>query len=401
MVKSYVENSAVSDLDFKQSVRVATTGGIVLSGLQTVDQVSLLNGDRVLVKDQAEASQNGIYIALAGAWNRSLDANINSEVSSGMILFVEEGFSNVRSIWILSTNDPISIGTTPLSFTKFIGAQGTQGQQGAQGIQGIQGTAGSQGTIGNTGSQGITGNAGSQGTVGNTGSQGITGNNGSQGTTGSQGMTGSQGTSGYQGSDGTQGIQGIQGTRGASASGTALIGNGSGTTITYSLSEALNIVGSGSTSVSYNDSSNTVTVSTPSSFRSYELVNTTKSVFTVDTGYSVNNIDVYHNGIKLINSQDFTATNGTTFTLVNSAISGDVVEWSGFASVPKINLSLGEVRSDYVGTNNYIGIASAGSSESSGVWRIKRNAIGSDGVTIITTTATNVSWADRLTASYS
>jgi len=383
MVKSYVENSAVSDLDFKQSVRVATTGGIVLSGLQTVDQVSLLNGDRVLVKDQAEASQNGIYIALAGAWNRSLDANINSEVSSGMILFVEEGFSNVRSIWILSTNDPISIGTTPLSFTKFIGAQGTQGQQGAQGIQGI------------------TGNAGSQGTVGNTGSQGITGNNGSQGTTGSQGMTGSQGTSGYQGSDGTQGIQGIQGTRGASASGTALIGNGSGTTITYSLSEALNIVGSGSTSVSYNDSSNTVTVSTPSSFRSYELVNTTKSVFTVDTGYSVNNIDVYHNGIKLINSQDFTATNGTTFTLVNSAISGDVVEWSGFASVPKINLSLGEVRSDYVGTNNYIGIASAGSSESSGVWRIKRNAIGSDGVTIITTTATNVSWADRLTASYS
>jgi len=183
-------------------------------------------------------------------------------------------------------------------------------------------------------------------------------------------------------------------------SSTALIGNGSGTVISYNLSENLNIVGSGSTSVSYNDASNTITVSSPSSFRNYELVNTTKSSFVVDGGYSVNNIDVYHNGIKLVNSEDFTASNGTSFTLTSPAVSGDVVEWTGFISVPKINLSLGEVRSDYVGNINYIGVAAAGSSESSSVWRIKQNVINSDGTTIITTTATNVRWTDRLTATY-
>lgn len=227
MPKSYVENSAVSDLDFKQSVRVATTEPIILSGLQTVDQISLAAGNRVLVKDQVDGIQNGIYIAANGAWNRSLDANGNSEVSSGMFLSVDEGASNGKTLWILSTNNPISIGTTPLSFTKFVGSQGTQGTQGTQGITGLTGSQGIQGT---QGIQGITGpglyyissSAPSQPQQGdrwlNTSTASeftyLYDGNSFQWVDTTTGYVGSQGIQGTQGINGTQGLQGVQGIQG-------------------------------------------------------------------------------------------------------------------------------------------------------------------------------------------
>ena len=180
------------------------------------------------------------------------------------------------------------------------------------------------------------------------------------------------------------------------------IGNGTSSQFSFNtLSDTLNIVGSGSTSVSYNNTTKTVSVNTPQAIKEYELVTTTKSTFTVTGGYSVGNLDVYHNGIKLVNSQDYTATNGSSFVLNSNAINGDVVEWTGYSSVPKVQLLLGEVRSDYVGSTNYIGTAVAGSSESSNVWRIKKYVISDDGVTIATTTAGSVAWANRLSVTYS
>lgn len=119
--KAYVD-ATKQGLDVKESVRAATTVDITLSNVQTVDGVSLVAGDRVLVKNQNTGSENGIYIVAAGAWTRSSDANISSEVTPGLFTFVEEGTVNADSGWVLTTNAPISLGTTALTFTQFSGA---------------------------------------------------------------------------------------------------------------------------------------------------------------------------------------------------------------------------------------------------------------------------------------
>jgi hypothetical protein len=125
-------NAIGTSLDAKSSVRVATTANITLSGTQTIDGISVIAGNRVLVKNQSTASENGIYVCAAGAWSRSVDADINEEVTSGMYMFVEEGTANQDTGWILSTDDPIIVDTTNLTFEKFINSvtvlYGTSGQ---------------------------------------------------------------------------------------------------------------------------------------------------------------------------------------------------------------------------------------------------------------------------------
>jgi hypothetical protein len=78
--------------------------------------------DRVLVKDQSTASANGIYVVASGAWNRALDFNASENVTSGAFTFVEAGTANADSGWVLSTLNPITVGTTALSFVQFSGA---------------------------------------------------------------------------------------------------------------------------------------------------------------------------------------------------------------------------------------------------------------------------------------
>jgi hypothetical protein len=121
--KAYVDATA-NGLDVKASVRVATTANITLSGTQTIDGISLIAGDRVLVKDQTTGTENGIYDVAAGAWSRSEDADNTpgSEVTSGMFTFVEEGSSNADAGCVLQTANPITLGTTSLSFVQFSGA---------------------------------------------------------------------------------------------------------------------------------------------------------------------------------------------------------------------------------------------------------------------------------------
>jgi phage-related tail fiber protein len=118
--KAYVD-AARSGLDVKDSVRAATTANITLSGTQTIDGVSLIAGDRVLVKDQTTASGNGIYVVAAGAWSRATDADSSAEVTSGMFTFVEEGTVNGDSGYVLTTNGAITLGTTSLAFAQFSG----------------------------------------------------------------------------------------------------------------------------------------------------------------------------------------------------------------------------------------------------------------------------------------
>ena len=119
--KAYVD-AARSGLDVKASVRVATTANITLSGTQTIDGISVIAGDRILVKDQSTSSANGIYDVAAGAWSRSSDADISAEVTTGMFTFVSEGTVNADSGYVLTTDDTITLGSTSLTFVQFSGA---------------------------------------------------------------------------------------------------------------------------------------------------------------------------------------------------------------------------------------------------------------------------------------
>lgn len=102
--------------DFKDSVRAATTANITLSGAQTIDGVSVVAGDRVLVKDQTTGADNGIYVAAAGAWARATDADTGGELSAGTCIPVEEGALNADTIWMLTNNGTVTVGTTALTF---------------------------------------------------------------------------------------------------------------------------------------------------------------------------------------------------------------------------------------------------------------------------------------------
>lgn len=119
--KAYVD-AIRSGLDVKDSVKVATTGNITLSGTQTIDGIAISANERVLVKSQTTGSENGIYDCKAGAWARSSDFDSSAEVTSGAFVFVEQGSTNADAGFVLTTDGTITIGTTALSFTQFSGA---------------------------------------------------------------------------------------------------------------------------------------------------------------------------------------------------------------------------------------------------------------------------------------
>lgn len=119
--KDYVD-SVAQGLDPKQSVRVATTANIAtLSGTMTVDGIALSVGDRVLVKDQSTASQNGIYVVAASAWSRSNDANVWDELVSAYV-FVESGTSNADNGYLCTVDPGGTLGTTAVTWVQFSGA---------------------------------------------------------------------------------------------------------------------------------------------------------------------------------------------------------------------------------------------------------------------------------------
>ena len=124
--KSYVD-AVKTGLDVKDSVRVATTAAGTLATSfangSTVDGVTLATGDRILLKNQATASANGIYtVAASGAPTRATDYDADAEVSGGSFCFVEEGTTNADSGWVVSTNGDITVGSTSIDYAQFSGA---------------------------------------------------------------------------------------------------------------------------------------------------------------------------------------------------------------------------------------------------------------------------------------
>lgn len=115
----YYVDAARSGLDIKNSVKAATTGNITLSNTQTIDGVALSVGDRVLVKDQTNSAQNGIYVVASGAWSRSTDADAPAELNPGTFVFVEEGTTNSDTGFVVVSDGALTIGTDPIVWTLF------------------------------------------------------------------------------------------------------------------------------------------------------------------------------------------------------------------------------------------------------------------------------------------
>lgn len=101
---------------FKAPCRAATTAAITLSGEQTIDGVAIVSGDRVLVKNQASSVDNGIYLASTGAWSRALDFDGARDARNGTLVYVTSGTSNGGDVFAMTATDPVTVGTTSLSF---------------------------------------------------------------------------------------------------------------------------------------------------------------------------------------------------------------------------------------------------------------------------------------------
>jgi hypothetical protein len=142
VTKLYVD-SYVQGLDAKESVMVASTTGQNLPIMGTLsgtmlDSVQLITGWRVLLKDQTDSRENGIYRVTTNGANYTLvrtpDAdnvditnNPSAEVSGGMYVFVERGTINASTGWVLSSPQGTAIlGTDNLTFTQFSSAGVTQ-----------------------------------------------------------------------------------------------------------------------------------------------------------------------------------------------------------------------------------------------------------------------------------
>lgn len=111
-------NAVAGSVAIKPPCRVATTANITLSGEQTIDTVSVVSGDRVLVKDQSTTSENGIYIADTSTWERAPDCDATGDLEEGTLIFVRAGSANLRKLFRCSTADSqIVIGTDAIAFT--------------------------------------------------------------------------------------------------------------------------------------------------------------------------------------------------------------------------------------------------------------------------------------------
>lgn len=105
----------------KPPVDMATTGNITLSGIQNIDGETGEEKKRVLVKDQDDAIENGIWVMTAGPWRRAKDFSANQDVRKGTLVMVTDGTENSNSLWYVTNDNPIQIGVTGILFERFIG----------------------------------------------------------------------------------------------------------------------------------------------------------------------------------------------------------------------------------------------------------------------------------------
>jgi hypothetical protein len=112
--------AAVNNLDIKDACIIAATENVDIAagGLLTLQETALAAGDRVLLTAQTDRTENGLYVAAAGSWVRAADADADAEVTSGMAVPVVGGDLDNRTLWLLTTRDPIVLDTSDLTFIR-------------------------------------------------------------------------------------------------------------------------------------------------------------------------------------------------------------------------------------------------------------------------------------------
>jgi hypothetical protein len=110
--------TGVGLVQYKEPCRCVATTNSALAGLLTIDGVTLNASDRVLLTGQSAATENGIYVAAAGAWTRALDFDTSAEIKASTFIGVSEGAAAADSLWTIQTNDPITINVTALVFKR-------------------------------------------------------------------------------------------------------------------------------------------------------------------------------------------------------------------------------------------------------------------------------------------
>lgn len=117
-VRLEVTRNYPSDRYNSRIVRVVASGNLDLSGLQTVDGVTLTSGDRVLVTAQTTGQQNGVYVVATGAWTRATPEDEATEMPTGSAWIVREGTTNAWTYWQLTYPSTYTLNTTPLTISK-------------------------------------------------------------------------------------------------------------------------------------------------------------------------------------------------------------------------------------------------------------------------------------------
>ena len=115
--KSYVDSTASTGLIVKSPALVVSTSNVALSGLQTIDGVTLVSSNTVLLVGQTNAVQNGLWLAESGSWIRPTDFLTGTSAGNAYVLILE-GTVNAGSSWVCSTPSAI-IDTNPIEFSEF------------------------------------------------------------------------------------------------------------------------------------------------------------------------------------------------------------------------------------------------------------------------------------------
>jgi hypothetical protein len=117
--KSYVD-AAIAGLSWKDTVKAASTANVTLSGLTAIDGVTPVQGDRILLKNQTAPAENGIYTASSGTWFRDAQSQTEAQLLNAAV-FVSQGTVNKDTAWVMTTDAPITVGTTALTWVQFAG----------------------------------------------------------------------------------------------------------------------------------------------------------------------------------------------------------------------------------------------------------------------------------------
>lgn len=324
--EAYVQ-AELNKRDGKQSVRVATTANITLSGAQTIDGVAVVAGDRVLVKNQTTGSQNGIYVASNTGWTRAADADQDADVTAGMLVIAAEGTTQADSIWKLTTNDPIVVGTTALTFTDVTAGYAPLNSPAFTGTPTVPTAASGTDNTQAASTEFATRVKNGRASVSVAGGSDVV-------LTSAQYGVGIIDLSGLL----TANINLIL----PSASGTWVIANKSTGAFNITAKTAAGtgvVVPQGYAIVVYGDGTNVYAASASGqAFLNQQVITgQTGTTITIPGGYTVGAIVIEKNGFWLVPGVDFTATNGSTVVLSLAAVSSDEFLSIAFSSFSVAN----------------------------------------------------------------